>query len=311
MTELDESSAAGLSKVTGEEGTLIVVKVRNRPSVGRGTARRRFPRALGIVGLTVASALFLAGCSSEDESPAASAPDVSATAATAAPAPEATATVASLAPSATQAPATPEVTAPTVVPTAEPAAATEPTPVPVSAPELAPEPTPPPELSPIPPVSDVTYDQQKEILSKLVNEWFVGENNLEMPRLKLQPDVRDNRRGGILIHIEINGDEYDSYTLRKAELDRLMRDTYEVIYGTGYEVTEVAITAIMNGTIRRVVGGTAEGRIQAFRSRLRGDAAATVDWSNKEALDFNEIWDTVMLNTIWKRELVAEAGGGN
>ena len=67
----------------------------------------------------------------------------------------------------------------------------------------------------------------------------------------------------------------------------------------------------MSGTIRRVVGGTAEGRIQAYRSRLRGDAAATVDWSNKEALDFNEIWDTVLLNTIWKRELLAEAEGGN
>ena len=42
-----------------------------------------------------------------------------------------------------------------------------------------------------------------------------------------------------------------------------------------------------------------------------GRAAVTVDWTNKEAIDFNEIWDTVLLNTIWKRELEAEAGGGN
>lgn len=290
---------------------MIVGKARNMRPVGWGMAHLPFPRALGIVGLTVASALFLVGCSSEDESPAASAPDVSATADTGAPAPEATATVASLVPSATEAPATPATTEPTAVATAESAAASSPTTTPPSAPEFAPEPTPPPELSPIPPVSEVTYEQQKEILSKLVNEWFAGENNLEMPRLKLQPDVRDNRRGGILIHIEINGEEYDSTTLKKSELDRLMRDTYEVIYGTGYEVTEVAITAIMNGTIRRVVGGTAEGRIQAFRSRLRGDAAATVDWANKDSLDFNEIWETVLLNTIWKRELLEESGGGN
>jgi hypothetical protein len=245
---------------------------------------------------------------------------MSATADTATPTPkEATATVApSLVPEATETPVvtaptteTPVVTAPTTVPTQESADATPQPAKSASALELAPEPTPPPELSPIPPVSEVTYDQQKELLSTLVKEWYSGQNNLEMPRLKLPPDVRDNRRGGILIHIEINGDEYDSYTLRKAELDRLMRDTYEVIYGTGYEVTEVAITAIMTGTIRRVVGGIAEGRIQAFRSRLRGDAAATVDWANKEAIDFNEIWDTVLLNTIWKRELEAEAGGGN
>ncbi len=284
---------------------MIVGKAPNRPGVVQGVVQKRLPRALGIVGLMVVSAFLLAGCSSEDESPAASAPDVAATA------PEPTATVASLAPSATEAPATPEAAAPTSVPTAASAAATPPPPTPISAPEVAPEPTPPPVLSPIPPVSEVTYEQQKEILSKLVNEWYVGQNNIELPRMKLQPDVRDNRRGGILIHIEINGDEYDSYTLRKAELDRLMRDTYEVIYTTGYEVTEVAITAIMNGTIRRVVGGTAEGRIQAFRSRLRGDAAATVDWANKDSIDFNEVWETVLLNTIWKRELEAEAGGGN
>ena len=270
----------------------------------------RVPRALAIVGLPVVAVLLMAACSSGSESPAAAAPDMSATADTATPTPkEATATVApSLVPEATE---TPVVTAPTTVPTQESADATPQPAKSASAPELVPEPTPPPELSPIPPVSEVTYDQQKELLSTLVNEWYSGQNNLELPRLKLPPDVRDNRRGGILIHIEINGDEYDSYTLRKAELDRLMRDTYEVIYGTGYEVTEVAITAIMTGTIRRVVGGIAEGRIQAFRSRLRGDAAATVDWANKEAIDFNEIWDTVLLNTIWKRELEAEAGGGN
>ena len=114
-----------------------------------------------------------------------------------------------------------------------------------------------------------------------------------------------------MIHIEINGDEYDSTTLKKAELDKLMRDTYEIIYGTGYEVTEVAITAIMNGIFNAVVGGTATGRVQAFRSRLRDDAAAIVDWANKESLDFNEIWDNVLLNLTWKRELAEEAEGGN
>ncbi len=172
------------------------------------------------------------------------------------------------------------------------------------------EATPMPKLSPLPPASEVTYDRQKELLRALVQEWFVGVNNLDRPRLKLLPDVRDNRRGGILIHIEINGDEYDTTTKKKAELDIVMRDTYELIYTTGYEVTEVAITAVMNG-VRHITAKTASIEpIQAFRSRLRGDAAATVDWANKDSLDFNEIWENVLLNTAWKRELSEEAEAG-
>jgi hypothetical protein len=172
---------------------------------------------------------------------------------------------------------------------------------------VAVESTPRPALSPLPPASEVSYDRQKELLNTLVQEWFVGENNDERPRLKLLPDVRDNRRGGILVHIEINGDEYDTTTLKKAELDKLMRDTYELIYTTGYEVTEVAITAIMLGVRHMTAKSASIEPVQAFRSRLRGEAAATVDWANKESLDFNEIWDTMLLSTSWKRELIEEA----
>ena len=89
-----------------------------------------------------------------------------------------------------------------------------------------------------------------------------------------------------------------------------MRDTYEIIYGTGYEVTEVAITAVMNGLVRPIVGGAVTARLQAFRSRLRADVAEKVDWDNKESLDFNEIWETVLLNKTWKREISEEAKSG-
>lgn len=272
----------------------------------QGVAESRVKRALGIVCLTIVAVLMLAGCSSETESPAASVPDVSGTTDTEVPTVEATAQV--VASDETEEPATTAVSNPeSSEATAEPA---EPTAV-TAPPRPQAEATPRPVLSPLPPATEVTYEQQKELLSTLVQEWYAGENNNELPRLNLLPDVRDNRRGGILIHIEINGDEYDSTTLKKAELDKLMRDTYEIIYGTGYEVTEVAITAIMNGIFNAVVGGTTTGRVQAFRSRLRDDAAATVDWANKESLDFNEIWDNVLLNLTWKRELAEEAEGGN
>ncbi len=267
------------------------------------------PRAFGIVApIVVVAVLALAGCSSESESPDVEsdtgvAPVASPKAAAAAPTDEPTAVVATGAAStATEAPAATATTArstETSLVVGEGAASS-----------IAAEPTPGPELSPLPPASEVTYDQQKELLSTLVQEWFVGDNNSERPRLKLLPDVRDNRRGGILVHIEINGDEYDTTTLKKAELDKLMRDTYELIYTTGYEVTEVAITAIMDGVRHKNIGGASIQPVQAFRSRLRGDAAATVDWANKENLDFNEIWENVLLNTAWKRELAEEAEAG-
>ena len=266
------------------------------------------PRAFGIAGpVVVLAVLFLAGCGGDPESPdvvptTAVEPAASPTAVAAEPTAEPTATAVSSAVStATEAPAATATTAP---------AAATPLPEEAAALTVAAEATPLPRLSPLPPVSEVTYDRQKELLSTLVQEWFGTENNIGMPRLNLLPDVRDNRRGGILIHIEINGDEYGSTTLKKAELDKLMRDTYELLYTTGYEVTEVAITAIMNGVVRPIIGSVAEGRIQVFRSRLRGDAASTVDWANKESLDFNEIWETVLMNVLWKRELAEEAEAG-
>ncbi len=164
-----------------------------------------------------------------------------------------------------------------------------------------------PKLSPLPPASDVSRNEQKKLLSKLVTEWFVGMNNTELRRLNLTPDVRDNRRGGILVHIEINGDEYPSTTQKKQELDKLMRDTYELLYSTGYEVTEVAITAAMEGLVRPIIGGVVKARLQAFRSRLRIKEAEKIDWANKESLDFNEIWENVILTGAWKRELAEEA----
>jgi hypothetical protein len=43
---------------------------------------------------------------------------------------------------------------------------------------------------------------------------------------------------------------------------------------------------------------------------MKREVAETIDWANKEALDFNEIWDTLLLNPIWRRELKAAQEGG-
>ena len=43
-----------------------------------------------------------------------------------------------------------------------------------------------------------------------------------------------------------------------------------------------------------------------FKTKLVRDEAYDVDWAGKEALDFNDTWDTMLLNVRWSRELAGE-----
>ncbi len=234
---------------------------------------RRLRRAGLALVVSVTMLVALAGCSGDTEEPPAptqpaSAPSSKTEAPTAAGDP-------------TQAPAASAAETPTV---ARPTAASAPTPS-----RLA---------------SELPTDPNFPELSNIVIVHLSGMNNIKRPRLNLPPDIReDQRRGGIVVNIEFNGDEYDTTTQKKAELDRIMRDTYEVLFTSGHEVAEVTMTAIMIGAIRRVVGGTADGPIAVYKTRLKRDDAEAVDWSDKENLDFNEVWDTLILNPAWKRDL--------
>ena len=183
------------------------------------------------------------------------------------------------------------------------AAAVDPTQAP--APTVAkPTSTPPPPQPPSNLAAELPTDPDFPELSQIVISHLSGMNNIRRPRLNLPPDIReDQRRGGIVINIEFNGDEYDTTTKKKAELDKIMRGTYEVLFTSGHEVAEVTMTAIMIGAIRRVVGGTADGPIAVYKTRLKKDDAEAVEWSNKESIDFNEVWDTLILNPAWKRDL--------
>jgi hypothetical protein len=153
--------------------------------------------------------------------------------------------------------------------------------------------------------ADSSIEDPKKRLAVIVNEQLSGMNSEGRPRLTLPPDVREHRSGGLLVVIEFNGDEYEGIGERKAELDRVMRDTYEALFTAGYDLTEATMTAIMIGIIRDTSGGTAKGPIQVYRTRIRRDAADSVDWSAKETLDFTEIWETVFINPAWKRDLAA------
>ena len=153
------------------------------------------------------------------------------------------------------------------------------------------------------PKSDLPEEEQIAGLSEIASAYFSGTNNTGLPRLKIPPDVRKSRRGGIVVNIEFNGDEYPTLSEKKAGLDCIMRDGYEVLYASGYDISEVTMTAILMGLFRRNVGGVAEAPIMVWKTRLKQDAASNVDWSKKNEIDFNEIFYTLTMSPDWKQKL--------
>ena len=156
------------------------------------------------------------------------------------------------------------------------------------------------------PASDgpLSLDQQKERLVAITRELFAGETEENLPRLAIEPDARNHRQGGIHLVIEINGDEYEDVAKNKAELDRWMRDGYEVVFSAGHELTEVTISARM----KAVDGRTGITQAVVYRTRLKKETAEGIDWAAKESLDFNEIWDTLLLNRRWREALGEQSG---
>ena len=243
--------------------------------------------------------LVLAGCSGSPEEPVAeptSAPAVAAPAPTAAPQPTA----------APAAPTTAPAAAPTIAPTSAPNFGPSPTPYPTPAQVVAATPV----VVEMQPKSDLPTDQQIAKLSELVQGFLTGMNNIERPRLNLPPDVRDDRRrGGIVVNIEFNGDEYETTAQKKAGLDLLMREMYHILYASGYDLAEATMSAVMMGTAHRNVGGASTAPITVYKTRLKRDAAEGIEWNDKENLDFNEIWDTILFSPEWRRLLREESGG--
>ena len=238
--------------------------------------------------------MVLAGCSGSSEEPVAEPADTPA-AATKAP---------TAVPQPTAAPTAAPKAAPTAVPTPTPAGG--PTPYPTPAPVAVATPV----VVEMQPKSDLPTDQQIPKLSELVQGFLTGMNNIERPRLNLPPDVRDDRRrGGIVVNIEFNGDEYEATADKKAGLDLLMREMYHILYASGFDIAEATMSAVMMGTAHRNVGGASTAPITVYKTRLKRDAAEGIDWDDKENLDFNEIWDTILFSPEWRRMLREESGG--
>ena len=150
------------------------------------------------------------------------------------------------------------------------------------------------------------YDAQKAKLIEIGSEIFAGmtEHDPEMTKLHNPPDARDRRQGGIWLVIEFNGDERANVPQKKARLDVQMRDAFEAFYRAGCtDLQEVHISARMVALGAGVIGPMTQTLAAVFKTRMKPDVALEVDWDNKEELDFNEIWDTMLLHTRWRKAL--------
>ncbi len=158
----------------------------------------------------------------------------------------------------------------------------------------------------------LSLEDQKARLIEIAKGQFLGENQESLPRLQFGPDAKDHRRGGIWLVLEFNGDELDTVALKKAALDWRMRDAYEVFFMAGCdELFWVDLTAIQLGFAKvGMMGESVTKHIPTFKTRLTREDADNIDWANKEALDFDEIWNTFILNIRWRRELAEVEQGG-
>ncbi len=277
----------------------------------------RVQRVLGIVCLTIVAVLILAGCSSETESPAASVPDAAGTADTEVPTVEATTEVVASDEAEPSSEVTPVVTTEATDESAPASAATaEPTQVV----ELAATETPESESTDMavifPTVAPITIvipegcapgsstDVQKAKLIEIGSAMFPGTTNKERRRLQFAPEARDHRQGGLWLVVEFNGDELESVVMKKAALDDQMRDAYDALFNSGCdELVQVDLTGIHEAVTTREVGNSVVTPVVVFKTRLTLDVAEGVDWANKQDLNFNEIWNQLLINPRWRKEL--------
>ena len=212
-----------------------------------------------------------------------------------------------------------------VKPTAVPTTAPSPTTVPTSAPAVTKAVSKAPSTLPVGVSSGIDgseyigscegldLESQKTKLIEIGNEIFAGSTAHDPQMLKLHnpPDARDRRRGGgIWLIIEFNGDEQQDIIAKKAMLDVIMRDALEAFYRAGCaDLFEVHISARMIALGAGVIGPMTQTLAAVFKTSLKKEVASTVDWDNKENLDFNEIWKTLILHTRW-RKAIKEAKGG-
>jgi hypothetical protein len=268
------------------------------------------------LGLSIALGVLLAACGSSTDQD--DAPAVVPTTATSDDAVVGTtvAATATTVPASAAGSASPEATtaaAATPQPTVA-AQATEATAEPADDPEEEPEfvgeaVVPPPVLAIAGCAPGASTDEQKATLVKMAEARFAGMTvfKAEEPRLHYPPEARDNRQGGIWLVVEFNGDDVGEVADKKASLDLWMTTAYDLFYNSGCdELTQVDLSGYGEALGRPPIGPTVISHAIVFKTRMKKAEADTVDWANKDTLDFEEVWDVQLINVRWKKELLGQ-----
>ena len=157
--------------------------------------------------------------------------------------------------------------------------------------------------------ADLSLEEQKVQLVAIAKELFAGKTIEGGNRLKFDPDARDQRSGGIWLTLEFLGNERGTVTQKKAALDTQMRDAYDALFNSGCDqLAWVDLTGIQRAIVKvGQMGETIPVPAPVFKTRLKRAEADSVNWANKGALDFNQIWDELLLNIRWRDALREEA----
>ena len=145
--------------------------------------------------------------------------------------------------------------------------------------------------------------EQKMILVAIASDYFSGVTVEEIPRLFYEPDARHRRQGGIWVTLEFVVDDSEIVAEKKADMDMQMRDAYEHLYTAGCDdLAQVDLSgrAMTPGSQVGRGGGSLKSPVVVFKTTLEKTEADAIDWADKESLDFNEIWDEVLLNPRWR-----------
>lgn len=164
--------------------------------------------------------------------------------------------------------------------------------------------------------SGSSKDDQKAVLARMANKFFAGTTTYdeEMPRIThlggtpLVPNARDDRRsGGIWLIVEFNGDDNGDVFEKKGSVDLWMRESYNAFYNSGCDqLAKVEISAYGEAIGRHPIGPAAASWAITFKTRLNVDVAKEVNWAYRENINFDEIWETMILNYRWKQDLAGE-----
>ena len=156
----------------------------------------------------------------------------------------------------------------------------------------------------------LSLEEQKVQLVAIAKELFALKTIEGGNRLKFDPDARDHRSGGIWLTLEFLGNEQGTVTQKKAALDNQMRDAYDALFNSGCDqLAWVDLTGIQRAIVKvGQMGETIPVPAPVFKTRLKRAEADSVDWANKGALDFNQIWDELLLNIRWRDAIRKEAG---